>query len=106
MSEAAQRMIRQAQGYLYGTLSHLLTKSHNSKSIFEWYLEMLSYNIDAKMNEINEKLESLKWDHVQNPLTGKMIFGEGTSRAIYKMDCVEFFESKHTSSTIQCLSCL
>ena len=52
MSEATQHMIRLAQGNLCGTLSHLLTKNHNSKSIFVLQDE-------AKMNEINEKLEKL-----------------------------------------------
>ena len=38
-------MIRIAQGNLCGILCHLLTKNHNSKSIFEWkeYLKMPSY---------------------------------------------------------------
>ena len=66
---------------------------------------------EAKMNEINEKLEKRKMGScaksLRNDLSkGKMIFSGESSRAIYEMGNMEFIELKQTSETIQCSSCL
>ena len=59
-SKATRRMIRLAQGTCAG-FCHLLTKSHNSKSIHEWkeYLKMPSYKTKKRKNKPT-KLETLR----------------------------------------------
>ena len=66
---------------------------------------------EAKMNDINEKLEKFKMGScaksIRNDLSkGKMIVSEETSRAIYEMGNMELIDLKETSATIQCLSCV
>ena len=62
MSEATQQMIKLAQRDLCNMLSQMLRKSH--KFEIDLRLEGVSQHAivqdEAKMNEINEKLEKLK----------------------------------------------
>ena len=114
MSKATRRMIRLAQWNLCGILCHLLTKSHNSKSIFEWkeYLKMPSWKTRNRWKEINKKLQKL----IKGPCTkslrndlkkdGDMILSEESSHVIHKMGNLELIELRQTSASIQCHSCL
>ena len=113
MSEAAQRMIRLVHGNLYGIQSQLLTKSHNSKSIFEWkeYLKMPSYKMKRRWKKSTKCRKSVKvgpcTKSIRNDLWyGNMIFSEESSRTIYEMGNMELIELRQTSTTIQCSSCL
>ena len=92
MSEATQQMLKLAQGDLCDTLSQLLRK----KPQFEIDLRVEGVSQDAilqdeaKMNEINEKLEKLKigscTKSIRNDLSkGTMIFSEESRRAIDEM---------------------
>ena len=96
-------MIRFVQGTLYGTLSHLLTRRHNSKSILEQkdYLKMPFFLQDER------KMNSTKsCPFVTDVSKGKMIFSKETSRAINEMGNLEVIELWQTSAKVQCLACL
>ena len=63
------------------------------------------------MKEISKKLEKLiigsGTKSIRNDFSkGKMIFSEESSRAIYEMGNMELIESRQTSATTQCPSCL
>ena len=81
-----------------GILCHLLTKSLNSKSIFEWkeYLEMPSWTT-------NKKLEKLKIGSCTKSFCndlkkkGDMIFSKESSRVIYETDNLELIKLTQTS---------
>ena len=105
-------MCRLIQGNLYGALSHLLTK----KQQFEIDFRKAGVSQDAilqdeaKMSEINEKLEKSKMGRsaksIRNDLSkGKMIFSEETSRAIYEMGNMGLLELKQTTATIHVRQC-
>ena len=106
MSEATQRMIRLLQGSLYGALSRLLTKKPQFEIDLRKGVSQDAISQDeAKMSEINAKLEKSKMGSsaksIRNDLSkGKMIFSEETSRVIYEMGNMELLELKQTTATI------
>ena len=67
---------------------------------------------EAKMNEINEKLEKFHkigsgTKSIRNDFSkDKIVFSEESSRAVTEMGNMELIELKQTSATIQCPCCL
>ena len=61
-SEATQRMIKLVQGDLFELLSELLTKSQNSKAIFEWkeYLKMPTFKTKNRWKKSTKSWKSWK----------------------------------------------
>ena len=114
MSKATRRMIRLAQWKPVRNLCHLLTKSHNSKSIFEWkeYLKMPSWKTKNRWKKSTKSWKSLEFGSCTKSLrndlkkSGDMILSEESSRVIYEMGNLELIELRQTSATIQCHSCL
>ena len=100
MPEATRRMIRLAQGNLYGILSQLMTK----KPQFEIDFRVEGVSQDAILQD--EEMGSCAKSIGNGLSKGKMIFSEESSRAIYEKSNMELIELRQTSATIQCPSCL